>query len=380
MSGARTSPQDAPLVPAVSTGDPEARCAALRERLSGAADVFLATTPANVRYLTGFDGVFDEEPAHVALIDQGTRRLLTDSRYFEAASTAAHGGDWRVELAQGDVLLHAANVLNAESCESLGFETTLSFDRHAALVKAFAGVCSPAKGWVEDLRAVKDAEEISRIRAAQALTDVAFDHILGFVREGATELEIALELEFFMRREGSEGVAFAPIVASGPNSALPHAIVGPRALAKGDFVVLDFGARLGGYCADMTRTVVIGQAGDEQRSIYDTVRRANEAGAAAVAAGKPGCEIDAAARAVIDDAGFGEFFGHGLGHGVGLEVHEQPGLGARSTAPVPLGSVVTIEPGIYIPGMGGVRIEDLAVVEESGARILTHSTKDLIEL
>jgi Xaa-Pro aminopeptidase len=191
---------------------------------------------------------------------------------------------------------------------------------------------------------------------------------------------VALELEFFMRRAGSEGVAFAPIVASGPNSARPHATPSERALSDGDFVVLDFGARVGGYCADMTRTVVIGSASERHREIYDAVLTANAAGAAAVRADSLGSEIDAAARAVIVERGFGEYFGHGLGHGVGREVHELPGLGPRSTLPVPLGSVVTIEPGIYVPGFGGVRIEDLATVEAGGARILTRSTKSLLEL
>jgi Xaa-Pro aminopeptidase len=183
-----------------------------------------------------------------------------------------------------------------------------------------------------------------------------------------------------MRRRGSEGVAFPPIVASGPNSALPHASPGPRTLGGGDFVVLDFGARVDGYCADMTRTVVIGKASDRQREIYNVVLAANATGAAAVRAGIPGREIDAAAREIVVAAGYGEDFGHGLGHGVGLEVHELPGVGPRSEDLVPLGSVITIEPGIYVPEYGGVRIEDLVVVEAEGSRVLTRSTKDLIEL
>ncbi len=183
-----------------------------------------------------------------------------------------------------------------------------------------------------------------------------------------------------MRLHGSEGVAFPPIVASGPKSALPHAHPGSRKIARGDFLKMDFGARVGGYCSDMTRTVAIGVASARQREIYETVLAANLAGIAAVRPGLAGREIDAVARAVIDAAGFAENFGHGLGHGVGLEVHELPGLGARSTAAVPLGSVVTIEPGVYVPGFGGVRIEDLVVVEAAGARVLTRSTKELIEL
>jgi Xaa-Pro aminopeptidase len=200
------------------------------------------------------------------------------------------------------------------------------------------------------------------------------------VRAGVTERHIALELEFFMRREGSEGVAFDPIVASGPNSALPHAKVTDRVLATGDFVKMDFGARIGGYCADMTRTVIIGTASTRQVEIYEAVLSANLAGIEAVEAGRPGRSIDATARAVIESAGMGSLFGHGLGHGVGREVHELPGVGPRSSKAVPLGSVITIEPGVYVEGFGGVRIEDLIVVERSGARVLSRSPKNLIEL
>ncbi|MDR3685741.1 MAG: M24 family metallopeptidase, partial [Coriobacteriia bacterium] len=220
-----------------------------------------------------------------------------------------------------------------------------------------------------------------RIDAAQQITDAAFDHLLaGVLRPGVSERDVALELEFFMRRAGSQGVAFDPIVASGPNAAKPHANPSERLLTEGDFVVLDFGARVGGYCADMTRTVVIGSSSDRHREIYDAVLTANAAGTAAVCPERTGSEIDRAAREVIAQRGFGEYFGHGLGHGVGLEIHELPGLGPRSELRVPLGSVVTVEPGIYVPGFGGVRIEDLVVVDESGARVLTRSTKDLLEL
>lgn len=358
------------------------RLAELRARLAdediGA--IALAHVPS-VRYMTGFVGIFDEEPAHVALVTEAAATLFTDSRFITAASAAAQGSAFRVELASEGVSDAACEALKAQNIARVALESTLPHARFLAFAEKFGGEVVNAEGWVETLRAVKDREEVAAIESAQALTDRAFDHLLADVlRPGLSEREIALELEFFMRKEGSEGVAFAPIVASGPNSALPHATPGNRVLAAGDFVVVDFGARIGGYCSDMTRTVVVGPSSDEQRTIYDAVRRANAAGAAAVAVGKPGSEIDAAAREVIVDAGYGEWFGHGLGHGVGLEVHERPGLGVRSTAPVPLGSVITIEPGIYIPGMGGVRIEDLAVVEEWGARVLTRSTKDLLEV
>ena len=360
----------------------ESRLSALRARLAAEAVEAIAITHVpNVRYATGILGVFDDEPAHVALVTAEDAVLFTDSRFVTAATLAAESTPWRVELASDGVSAAACKALADTGAKGLALESTLSHGRFLAFAEKFGGEVVSADGWIETLRAVKDPDEIAAIEAAQALTDRAFDYLLAdVVRAGVTEREIALELEFYLRREGSEGVAFPPIVASGPNSALPHAVAGYRALARGDFVVLDFGARVGGYCSDMTRTVVVEAASEEQRAIYSAVLDANTAGASAVAAGKLGSEIDSAARDVIVSAGYGEFFGHGLGHGVGLEVHEAPGLGAKSTHPVPLGSVITIEPGIYVPGMGGVRIEDLAVVDAQGARVLTRSTKDLLEV
>lgn len=358
-----------------------ARVEALRARMrEERADALAVTHVPNVAYVTGFEGAFDAEPAHIALLTDTTAVIITDSRYVEVLTTAAQGTDWRVVLAKTTLADAFASELRALAIERVALETSLPYSRYRSLEKAAGVTVVECEGWIEALRQVKAPEEISAIEAAQAMTDLAFDHILGALHSGVSEREIALELEFFMRTGGSEGVAFSPIVAAGPNSALPHATPGDRLLAKGDFVVLDFGARVGGYCADMTRTIVIGKASERHREIYDTVRAANAAGAAAVRAGLSGRDIDGAARAVIADGGFGEYFGHGLGHGVGREIHEQPGIGPRSESPVPLHSVITIEPGIYIPGFGGVRIEDLAVVEESGARILTRSAKALLEL
>jgi Xaa-Pro aminopeptidase len=360
-----------------------ARMAKLRERLlSENADAIAITSVHNVAYCTGFRDALDDEPAHVALVGAADAVLLTDGRYIEALTAAARGSEWRVCLAGGSLAEAVSEELRALGATRLALETSLSHARFEVFSAVHSGDVIEAAGWVEELRTAKDAEEISAIEAAQTLTDSAFRHLVedGVVCAGVRERDIALELEFFMRREGSEGVAFPPIVASGPNSALPHAAPSERTLAQGDFVVLDFGARVGGYCSDMTRTVVVGRATDRHQEIYDAALEANRVGIAAVAAGRPGREIDAEARAVITQRGFGDCFGHGLGHGVGLEVHERPGLGPRSEAPVPLGAVLTIEPGIYVPGYGGVRIEDLTVVDEAGARVLTRSTKELLEL
>ena len=359
----------------------ERRLSELRVRLEGSElDAVLISDPVNIAYLTGFEGVFDREDAHAAVITADAAWLHTDSRYFEAARTAAVGGPWDVRLLAQNLYVTECAALIEAGIGSLAMESSVPYGRFRFMSRQFDGIVEGVDNWVEEIRQVKEAVEIERIASAQALTDQAFEYILDLIRPGTAERDIALLLECFMRREGSEGVAFDAIVASGPNSALPHAKVTSREIASGDFVKLDFGARVGGYCADMTRTVVVGPASERQREMYDAVLSANAAGIGAVKAGIPGKEIDAAARDVLTERGFGESFGHGLGHGVGLEVHELPSIGPRGEKSVLAGSVVTIEPGVYLPGFGGVRIEDLVVVEETGARVLTRSTKDLIEL
>ncbi len=370
--------------------DATTRIAALREKmLDRGFDAFIARDVSNVTYLTGFDGVWDSEPSSLILITAERICVITDSRFREAAAAAAVSAQEvsavadspiEVVIAPASVWNAAADIVKDSRASSVAVEASLPWSVVEQVCEQVPVAVTPVVDWVEELRVVKDSEEVSRTAAAQELTDQAFDHVLGYVKEGMSESEIALELEFFMRAHGSEGVAFDPIVASGPNSALPHAKPGSRRVGRGDFLKMDFGARIGGYCADMTRTVVMGTATEQQREIYAAVLSANLAGIAAVAGGRTGAEIDTAARAVIESAGYGERFGHGLGHGVGLDIHEAPSVGPRGTRPVPEGSIVTIEPGIYIPGLGGVRIEDLIVVARDGARVLTRSTKDLIEL
>ncbi len=360
----------------------EGRVAAIRERLAEAGlAAFAVNAPANVAYLTGFEGVFDEEPASVALITSDALAIYTDGRYVEVVADAAAGTSWEVCLVRESLWpLVTARVAEGSTGGRLGVEATLSVGTFRRIEKELPERVDAVEGWVEHARRVKDASEIERIAAAQAITDAAFEHVLGIIGSGVTEAQVALDLEVFMRTRGSDGVAFKPIVASGLNSSKPHALPTDREIVPGDLVVLDFGARVDGYCADMTRTVVVGPATERQREVHEAVRAANVAGSAAVSAEATGAESDAAARAVLVDRGLGDAFTHGLGHGVGREVHEMPSLSAKGTEKLRVGEVVTVEPGVYVPGFGGVRIEDLVVVESGGCRVLTTSSKDLIEV
>jgi Xaa-Pro aminopeptidase len=227
---------------------------------------------------------------------------------------------------------------------------------------------------------VKDAGELAVIREAVALADQTFTHILPHLKPGVAERDIAIEIEYFMKRAGAEGEAFGTIVASGARSAMPHGRASTKLLEAGDFVTMDFGARWNGYHSDLTRTVVLGKASDRQREIYAIVREAQETGLRAIRAGVTGKDADAAARKVIEDRGYGDHFGHGLGHGLGRSVHDGGSLSPRSDTTLAAGMVMTVEPGVYIEGWGGVRIEDDVVVTETGCEVLTRSTKELLEL
>lgn len=360
----------------------EHRIAALRRRLAAEElDAVLITSVSNMIYLTGFERVIDHGINAACLVTPEVTRFYTDFRYQEAAEVAAVGTPWLVRVPKESLYVELCDELRQEGIESLALEASAPYGRFKFISEQFGGRVEAVALWVEEIRQVKEPHEIERIEAAAELGDRAFEHILGVVRAGVTERDVALELEFFMRRNGSDGVAFDPIVASGPNSARPHAQVSDRVIGAGDLVTLDFGARIDGYCGDMTRTLVIGAAGDRQREIYSAALEANAVGLAAVRPGLPACDIDRAARDALAARGFGaEFFGHSLGHGVGLDVHEVPRIGTLNRESVRIGSVITIEPGVYVPGFGGVRIEDLVVVEEAGMRLLTHAPKDLIEL
>jgi len=337
-------------------------------------DALLVTNLVNVRYLTGFSG-----SNGMVLVGRDLRAFATDFRYVEQAAAEVDPSFDRLRASQ-DLLDAIAEALPGGELR-LGFEAAdVSVHDHGRLRERLPERVGLAgtHGLIEQLRAVKSAGELAAIRAASELADAAFTELISGRFVGRTERELAMALEFGMRRLGAESASFEPIVAGGPHAALPHAQPRDVELAAGELVVIDWGAQLDGYCSDCTRTVAAGRAGDRGQEIYQLVLEAQRHGVEAVRAGAPGREVDAVAREMIEAAGHGEQFGHGLGHGVGLEVHEAPRLSQRSESVLDAGNVVTVEPGVYLPGELGVRIEDLVVVTAGGCEILTSLTKDLV--
>ena len=349
----------------------EERLATLLAELEGlAAATFLVSNPVNIAYLTGF-----ESSNAVVLAAPDRTLLLTDGRYVEAARGI--GGVQAVH-AERDLAAYLGRRL-AELVEPpVAFESNhLTYAAYDAI--AAAGVeLRPVAGVLEELRSVKDADELAAIGRAAAVTDRAFERLAGEALVGRSEREVAWWLERALHDAGADAPAFPVIVASGPNAALPHHHPGGRRLQAGDTVIVDAGARVDGYCADCTRTYAAGELPDELADAYDVCRDAQQGALAAVVAGAPASEVDAVARRRIAGAGYDVL--HGLGHGVGREVHELPRLADTSDAVLAPGNVVTVEPGIYLPGQGGIRIEDLVVVTADGPQVLTPASKDLIAL
>lgn len=355
------------------------RLAALLASLESAhVDALLLTGAANIQYLTGFTG----SSALAVVTRWSDVVLITDFRYQVQA--AEQLGDFgRVVIESQSLWTGLWRELGQfPYVEAIGFESgrLLHRDFQRLLDGGARWQWRPTDDLVEAARQCKDDDEVALIRAACDVAVRALGGVLGEIRVGMTELGIAGRLERALRDEGSEGFPFETIVASGPRSALPHARAGTRPVERGDFLLLDFGAIVGGYCADVTRTVVVGRADERQRAVYDVVRGANALAAAEVRVGMRGRDADALARDYIDGRDYGESFGHGLGHGLGLEVHEAPRLSRTADAVLPPGAVVTIEPGVYIPGWGGVRVEDDVHVTPAGPVVLTHFTRDLLEL
>jgi Xaa-Pro aminopeptidase len=355
------------------------RRAALRALLPGAGvDALLVTDLVNVRYLTGFTG------SNAALLvhadGDGASRFCTDGRYRMQA--AAEVPDLETVIDRASALELARQVPTLD-VERLGFESdAVTVDAHDALADAAGVSLHRAPGLVQRLRAVKDAGEVEALRRACAVGDTALAGLLeaGGLRPGRTEREVALDLEGLMRANGATGPAFETILAAGAHSAVPHHRPTSSELRPGDLVKIDFGALVDGYHSDMTRTLVLGRPAEWQRELHALVAEAQAAGRAALAPGTEVTVVDAAARGVVERAGRGEQFVHGLGHGVGLQIHEAPALARTGTGALAAGMVVTVEPGVYLEGRGGVRIEDTLVVRDAGPELLTHTTRELLEV
>ncbi|MBQ3045565.1 MAG: aminopeptidase P family protein [Clostridia bacterium] len=336
---------------------------------------YLIISAENRRYLTGFPS-----SAGYLLTTQNEAFFLIDSRYFEAAKKAVN--ECEVVLLT-DFSKQLDGYIKIFGIKKLFLEgESLSVAKAESVKKICGCECDFEKAdkEISALRRTKTEDEKKKILAAQSIAEKAFNHILSFIKEGVTEREIALTLDFFMLRNGAEDISFQTIAVSGKNSSMPHGVPSDKKIEKGDFITMDFGAVVDGYHSDMTRTVAVGEVSSKQAEVYETVLSAQKGCLEILGAGVSCKAADAAARDVIKAAGFGEFFGHGTGHGVGIEIHEAPTLNPRSGETLGIGDVVTVEPGVYLPGEFGVRIEDMAFITENGYENLTKSPKNLIIL
>lgn len=339
-------------------------------------DAALVTSHVNRRYLTGFPS-----SAGAVLVTKDTSYFLTDFRYSEAAAEKVKTCEVLMYERMEDTLSWLAEKHGIKRVLFEHDEITLTeADRYKGIFEkcgAEAVLDKTLDGILRDMRIIKTEEEVKKIRASQQITEAAFGHILTQIRPGATERGLALEIEYFMRRNGADGVAFELIVVSGKNSSRPHGVPSEKPLERGDFVTMDTGALLDGYHSDMTRTVAVGSASDEQRMVYETVLSSQKAAISAVRSGIPCGDVDKAARDIIEK-NYKGMFGHSTGHGVGLQIHEAPAFASMSQTITRPGMVVTVEPGIYLPGRFGVRIEDMVVITDEGCKNLTNAPKELL--
>jgi len=340
-----------------------------------ALDAMLVTSESGELYALGFHG------EGLLLVTREGGHYSTDGRYIEAAREqiadvgvcCVGGGHSHLSLAKA--------YIEEQGLQTVGFESgAVTVDEYEVYAKALPCTLKPAQTLLDELRAAKDEDELEAMKKAQKITDDTFEAILGYIRPGMTEREVAARLVYEMLRRGAEKVSFDPIVAAGPNGSRPHAIPGDRIIERGMFVTMDFGCKVDGYCSDMTRTVCVGEPDEEMRRVYETVLAAQQAGISAARAGVTGQEIDAAARRVIEAAGYGEYFSHSFGHSLGIDIHESPNASPREQREMPVGAVISAEPGIYIPGRCGVRIEDVLILREGGCEDITRSPKNLMIL
>ena len=339
-------------------------------------DAMLLTSEANCYYATGFMG------EGIALVTRRGSWYFTDSRYTEAADKAIGNAAVIREVSREKPFSVLINEALAEAgAEKAGFEEQrMTVAEHAVYSEKLHCTLTPASALMTELRGSKDEEELSCMTAAQRIAEGALAQILKEIRPGMTEKEIAARLNYLMVSAGAEKTSFDTIVASGPNGSMPHAVPGMRKVREGDFITMDFGCVYKGYCSDMTRTVALGRPSDEMRNVYDIVLQAQLAGIAAAKAGVTGAVIDGAARKVIQDAGYGVYFGHSFGHSLGIDIHEAPNAAPGNDKPMPDGAVVSAEPGIYLPGKFGVRIEDVMILRPDGAQVITKAPKALLVL
>ncbi|MBD2869540.1 M24 family metallopeptidase [Paenibacillus arenilitoris] len=338
-------------------------------------EAILIGSAHNRRYVSGFTG-----SSGMVLVTSSESYLLTDFRYRMQAPQQAAG--FQIVEHGPSPIEDVRELLRQNNLTKLAFEQEhVVYSEYAAWSKALAGVAlQPAAGIVERLRMIKDAAELQIMQEAADLADHTFGHVQQLIRTGVRETDIALEMEVYMRSRGATSSSFDTIVASGERSALPHGVASDRVIGANEFVKLDFGAYYNGYCSDLTRTVVVGKPSEKHREIYNIVLEAQLHALAHIKPGMSGREADALARDIITKYGYGDQFGHGTGHGLGMEIHEAPRLSKLSDTILTPGMTVTVEPGIYVPGFGGVRIEDDIVITDTGIKILTSSPKELITL
>ncbi|HVP36719.1 MAG TPA: Xaa-Pro peptidase family protein [Terriglobales bacterium] len=349
----------------------------LREKLDQEnLDLLLVTSLTNIRYLCGYTG-----SNGILLISKDKAVFLTDFRYKEQVKKEVRGAEIKIPQKELFSFLPEIDLLKEKRIKA-GFEQRyLTFQLYQRLKTLLPQVLwVPIENIVESLLVTKDKEEIKKIKKAADISAKSFQEILPLFRPGTKESDIAAELEYRIKKNGGAGSPFEPIVASGLRSAMPHARASSKILKKGEFVTLDFGAIYDGYVCDITRTVVLGRATPRQKKIYNLVLKAQTRAIASARSGMKGFELDKVGRDIIKKAGFEKYFGHGLGHGIGLLVHDSPGVGTKSQEVLKPGMVITIEPGVYIPGWGGVRIEDDVVITRNGCKVLTHIDKKLLEL
>lgn len=337
-------------------------------------DALLISNLYNIRYLASFTGT-----TGLILVTLDKAYFITDFRYTEQAAEEAVG--FEIKENKGPIFEEVAKIISDNNLKTLGFEENdVTYSSYRNLKELLSCELQPVSNFVEDLREIKTDDEIEIIQKAIQIAEQAYEYILGFIKPGMTEIEVANELDFYMRKHGASGVSFDTIVASGVRSAMPHGVASDKVIEQGDMITIDFGCYYNGYVSDMTRTFAMGEPAEELKKIHAIVLEANKKVTEQARAGMTGAEVDAIARDYITAQGYGDYFGHSTGHGIGLEVHEGPGVNSKNDKQLVENNVITNEPGIYIPGLGGVRIEDDLVIKKDGNINLNSTSKELIIL